>query len=103
MLDEVARQAAARAAAGPAEGGPDAEPALQQQVAESAPSSSTTTLTVSPCPPLPVGSPAQAHTMVESQRQQAMLLMGQLNKMNAAMGKAQTLRPTGWKEAKRSP
>lgn len=41
--------------------------------------------------------------MVESQRQQAMLLMGQLNKMNAAMGKAQTLRPTGWKEAKRSP
>lgn len=39
-------------------------------------------------------STGMAHTMIDSQRQQAILMMNQFNQMNGIIGKSQTLKPT---------
>jgi len=53
------------------------------------------------------GLPSSAQTMVESQRQQAIMMMNQFNQMNNVMSKSQTLKPVtsklDVKEAKKNP
>lgn len=46
------------------------------------------------------GLPAMPHTMVDSQRQQALMMMSQLNQINAMVGKSHTLKPTSSASAK---
>lgn len=52
------------------------------------------------------GLPAMSHTMVDSQRQQALIMMNQLNQFNGLLGKSHTLKPissAAAKDARRNP
>lgn len=53
---------------------------------------------------LPAPGVGMAHTMVESQRHQALIMMNQLNQINGPLGKSQTLKPMSKesKEARRT-